>query len=372
MRASETGPGPEKSRPQHLRHLITGVIIAVVSLACGIGALELGVRFLRPQKQFTCTVNAWDRTRGTKQMEGARGFVVIPEYSINLVINSKGLRDREYPYAKPEETRRILCLGGSFTCGYGVEAGDTYAKVLERTLKAGAGGPRWEVLNAGVGSTGTANHVAFYEVEGYKYKPDLIFLDFCQNDFHDNVISGLYTLENGSLVKHDAPSTIWRRVQSLVRFVPGYRGIFARSQLLNFVKVRVAKRHFHRLDAMAQRAESEADLRAAEDALTRALVLSLRRTCEQGGARLVVVFMPRVDYGDWPKATLELMDFLNAQGIPLVDLAPAFKQEADRGVELAYPQDHHWNKAGHELAAKALYGFVDANYARLGPLTGAQ
>lgn len=362
MSASQ-GEARSARTPRHaLRNLGIGILIAVVSLACGLAALEIAVRAMYPQRQFTCTVNAWDRVRGTKQVPGAKGFVTLPEYSVDLVINSKGLRDREYPYAKPEGTRRVLCLGGSFTCGYGVNAEEAYPKALERELNSGLGGvARWEVINAGVGSTGTANHLAFYEVEGYKYEPDIVFLDFCQKFFHDNVISGIYTLEGGSLVKQDAPSTVWRRVQGLVRFIPGYRGIFARSHLLNFVKVRVAKRHFKDLDAKAQEAQQSEDLSAAEEAITRALILRLREDCARGGALLAVVLMPRQNYGEWSEATLRLIDFLASEGIPYIDLAPYFREESAKGIELAYPLDHHWTKAGHDLTARVLYQFVAAN-----------
>jgi hypothetical protein len=344
-------------------------------------ALEIAVRIVSPQKQFTCTVNVWDRVVGTKQVPGAKGFVRVPEYAIDLVINSKGLRDREFAYEKPAGTSRILVLGDSFTCGYGVDADETYAKVLERLLgaggasiasagAAGAAGSKWEVINAGVGSTGTAHQLAFFETEGYKYGPDIVVLGFFQNDFTDNLASGLYTVEAGRLVKHDARTTIWRRIQGIVCHVPGYNTFFASSHLLNFAKVRVARRHYQQLGTRYDQpggqlgADTERQAQALE--ITKALISALRDTCARHQSRLVVLLIPKIDYGEWPERTLALMEHMRAEGIAYIDLAAAFRAEDAAGTVVSYPADHHWNAAGHDLAARMLYEFLTG-----GPAAGA-
>ncbi|MFZ1947406.1 MAG: GDSL-type esterase/lipase family protein [bacterium] len=360
-RPNRRTPAKSKSVWSRLRSSACGLLVGAVALAVAIAALEVAFRISRPQQQFTCTVNAWDRVCGTRQVPGARGFVIVPEYSIDLIINSKGLRDREYSYAKPRGVRRILCLGDSFTCGYGVQADETYPKVLERLLGAGVGpGASWEVMNAGVGSTGTANQVAYYGTEGFKYQPDVVVVGLYQNDFHESYRSGLYSLDGGALTKHDAPTTIWRRVQSIVRFIPGYRGLFAKSHLLNFAKVRIARRHYERLDQMAGLVTANADTRDRQAALAKALFASLQDSCAEGGSRLVVMFIPRTDLGDWPQDYLDLMAFLEAQGSSVVDLLPVFRECAARGGCLTYPQDRHWTHTGHFVAGEALYQFLGA------------
>jgi len=364
-----------------LRSILIGLAVALVSLVVGLIALEIAVRIVSPQQQFTCTVNVWDKAVGTRQLPGARGFVKVPEYAIDLIINSKGLRDREYAYEKPAGTRRILVLGDSFTCGYGVEADETYAKVLERLLaagapaggsadgatttagEAGAAGGAWEVLNAGVGSTGTAHQLAYFETEGYKYSPDLVVLGFFQNDFTDNLASGLYTLEAGRLVKHEARTTIWKRIQGVVCHVPGYNTFFASSHLLNFVKVRVARRHYQNLGTRYDQQGPDSARQAQALALTQAVISALDDACAARGARLVVLLIPKIDYGEWPQRTLDLISHLEAGGIAYIDLAPAFRAADAAGAVVSYPADHHWNAAGHDLAARALYDVVTAGAA---------
>ena len=65
-----------------------------------------------------------------------------------LTINSKGLRDREYPFDKPGGTKRILVLGDSYVWGYGVADDEIFTVYLEERLAGSS--PPWEVLNSGV------------------------------------------------------------------------------------------------------------------------------------------------------------------------------------------------------------------------------
>ena len=60
---------------------------------------------------------------------------------------------------------------------------------------------------------------------------------------------------------------------------------------------------------------------------------------------------------EWYDETAELLAEVEAGGIPFIDLTPALKQEADRGVAINFGIDQHWNTYGHRLAAQVLYDF---------------
>src|SRR5271157_5387242 len=102
----------------------------------------------------------------------------------DVQINSQGLRDNEYPLAKPPGVYRILLLGDSTTFGWGVSLSDTTAKILERELNAKhvPGYERFEVLNGGVGNYDTIQEVTYYKTRGRYFHPDLVILVYFIND----------------------------------------------------------------------------------------------------------------------------------------------------------------------------------------------
>ena len=66
-----------------------------------------------------------------------------------VIINSKGLRDKEYSYSKPDATFRILIIGDSMTAGLAVSREKLFTEVLEQRLNDMKNGS-YEVINAGV------------------------------------------------------------------------------------------------------------------------------------------------------------------------------------------------------------------------------
>ncbi len=343
-----------------LRRVLVSAFLLILGITVSLVLTEVGIRILRPQKGFAVTVNTWDRILGTRHVPGARGFVTNQDYSIDLIINSKGLRDREFAYAKPEGTRRILCLGGSFTCGYGVQAEETFSKALERLLNAGKGdNGKWEVLNAGVGSTGTAHQLAYFTTEGHKYQPDFVLLCFSQGTDHwDNITSGLYTLEDEELVKHDATTTSSRKIQQITRWIPGYNTLFAKSHLLNFIKIRVARFHFRDLAENLTRQDTVTAQEKQEQELTRALILALRDACDRIDCRLVMTGIPDVRRGySYREDTIELIEFTESHGIPFAGLSEPLRDAEASGVKTTFEHDLHWSRNGHRTVGRALSEF---------------
>lgn len=124
------------------------------------------------------------------------GWKNIPDWKATthnrqLTINSKGLRDREYQYDKPDGVRRILVLGDSYAWGYGVADDEVFTEVLEKRLA----GDRWQVINSGVSGWGTDQEYLFLTSEGFRYAPDVVVLAFFFfNDLQNNSSSIQYGL----------------------------------------------------------------------------------------------------------------------------------------------------------------------------------
>ncbi len=80
---------------------------------------------------------------------------------VSIEINSHGMRDKDYNYAKTSpDIFRILLLGDSFTAAFQVPLGQTYHAILEQHLNE-ACTSRVEVIDAGVSYYGTDNSLVF-------------------------------------------------------------------------------------------------------------------------------------------------------------------------------------------------------------------
>jgi lysophospholipase L1-like esterase len=328
--------------------------------------LELALRLFAPVDRLSYIPNTYDPQIGIRQIPSARGFIRCPEYAIDLIINDHGLRDRDYPYAKPSGTRRILCLGDSFTNGFGVAATETFAKQLEAALAGAApdsgarGAPRWQVLNAGVAATGTAHQLAWFEHEGFRYAPDIVLLTVSPNDFADNASSGLYSLDaNGRLTAHPAPRSRALKLLRLSRHLPGYVSILSHTQLLNAAKELFARRYHARRIAAGRGGLSAAEAFPAQLRLTMALIERLAVAAAARGAQLAVMLVPPLPGAPPAEREMELLAAaLRDGGYALIDPRPRFAELTRRGVETNYPVDGHWTAAGHAAAAAAILGWL--------------
>jgi len=351
LRGREYRPTDPKRQamPPRLRRLVVLALKVLGSLLLTVAGLELGTRLVMPEQRFELIPNTFDPVCGIRQLADARGFVRCPEYEMEIHTNGGGLREeRDFGYERPAGLVRVLCLGDSFTNGLGVHGHETFAKVAERTL-----GPDFEILNGGVSATGTAEQLAWFNLTGHRYQPDLVVLAFCVNDWTDNTKGGLFTLAADSmLVQHaavESRSLHWLRK---LRALPGYDIWFAQSHFLNRFRQWYAERHHGQLEAGAALSAPAADVWQRERALAEALLRELRTSVERTGAALLVMPVPaQAGSGTAERQQDELAAFLDREGFAWLDLRGDMRHPVTR---LYYPIDGHWTNAGHALAGTRL------------------
>ena len=101
------------------------------------------------------------------------------------VINSRGMRDREFSTVKPDGTFRIACIGDSVTYGFGIDPStNSYPKRLETLLNTFCSNSqtRFEVLNFGVPGYDAAEIVETAKQKVLPFQPDLVLYGYCLND----------------------------------------------------------------------------------------------------------------------------------------------------------------------------------------------
>jgi hypothetical protein len=201
--------------PRFAREVFYRVVAVAIGVVVALALSEGLIRLAAPKKVETIEAEEFvqfDPWLGWANRPGAAGPMrVVGQYEPFARNNSRGLRDREIDPARRKGGLRVLCLGDSFTWGWGVGDDETYPKVLEREL-AGV-----EAVNAGVCAWGTAQELVWLEREGFGYGPDAVTLGFYLNDFADNASDSaggyrrpVYVLESGRLLLKGVPIPIPR------------------------------------------------------------------------------------------------------------------------------------------------------------------
>ena len=88
-----------------------------------------------------------------------------------------------------------MMLGDLLTVGWGVPVEQTFSKRIEKFFAAD--GFDAEVINTGVGNYNRIQEVEYFLVEGIKYRPDIVVLNFFVNDAQP-------------ILKHEPPSMYCR------------------------------------------------------------------------------------------------------------------------------------------------------------------
>ena len=98
--------------------------------------------------------------------------------------NSAGMRsDLEFALEKPAGTLRVVGIGDSGMFGWNVEQNEDYVTVLGKLLNARGDGRRYETINLGVPGYNTQMEVDALVDKGLRYRPDIVVIGWCENDY---------------------------------------------------------------------------------------------------------------------------------------------------------------------------------------------
>ena len=375
--------------------------LAAASIGLTLLALEAFARLQAPrgrgkEERTIALYTEHDPLLGWRKRPGARATFHRREYTVEVQINSHGLRDVERDYES--NAFRLLALGDSFVEGYSVPLEATVTRVLEASLSR----PDCpiEALNGGSAGWSTDQELLFYRSEGVRYGPKIVALFFYFNDvlYNDcDVYFGspkprLAVAPDGrlKLTGVPVPSPPTRAGEE----PPGEPEPERGSALLSFTARRLrigAPRVFNRLavlglwrpvrsipvldELLVYKRRPPPKIRAAWRT-TSAILHGLAREVREHGARLVVVYVPcrmEINDRDWELTQLKfgidpdhwdrgaviasLREAL-APDVPLLDLTPALRRVEGFFSGPYYVDDGHWNPLGHQVAAAELESFL--------------
>lgn len=294
-------------------------------------------------------------TRGWTSRPGWTGV----DANILFRINSLGFRGPEIPERKTETERRILFLGDSVTFGASVAEESCFVARVQQLARQSTGTTKITTINASVPAYSPHHEVDFLADEGMRVEPDVVVQVFCLNDVLEK-----FQLERfGGSSRGFEPAPLSRLEWSgFFRAVRRWRAGLDRpdkARLWHLGSGLSAHRLLHEPDApIVDRGWTI--LFDAMDKIvdvTRHAEVPLVMVCSPHRDQLLEEGLPQ------PSPQSVLAKYAADNDIPFLDLLPVFQQYASTpGADPAvlYISAMHLSPAGHELAADAIFRFLNA------------
>jgi lysophospholipase L1-like esterase len=283
------------------------------------------------------------------------------------------------PWPWPEQVE-ILTLGDSLTFGYGVEDEEAWPALLAQAF------PRLRVLNLGLIGASPEQYVRIYETFGPLLRPKLVVVGFfADNDFSDTIFfhqwvqagsHGNY-LDWRDFDRHGPVKGFLQRHSSLVHLLLLARDVYNHRRVSEPRLLTLGSNTQLQLQpsAFLARTRGATPDQPAFQQVVQALTRLQALTTAQG-TQLLIVFQPSKErvympfLGEsLPDPSAPLRAVLEAQGIPTLEVFPAFQLHATTGAQLFFTADSHPNRQGYRLIAQevltylthhaAVYGFPE-------------
>ncbi len=333
-----------------VRSVGVNVALLCVSVALGLGAVELGARAvgIRPLHVNPEQRHFWrhDPELGWHHRPNQEGSFQTEQFRVHVSINSRGLRDRDYPYEKPPGVRRVVAIGDSFLWGFGVEQDEILTERLERSL------PALQVINGGVSGYSTDQALLWLRREGLRYSPAVVVYVLSGNDDvmnHTNRVYWIYDKprfrlrENGAPALEGVPVPWPSRAARARHWLRSHSAVVYRVETSSLLRAT--------LPWLATQPHGPVDPDPADPhRLTVALVGAMRDAAHSVGAQLVLVsnstywFSPRGSYA-------RLVAELRAAGHLVLDVESLPRWDC---ASMVVQGDGHWNARGHAFVAERL------------------
>jgi lysophospholipase L1-like esterase len=270
-------------------------------------------------------------------------------------INALGLRDRsDLTWDKPAGTRRVVCIGDSFTFGWGVAEHLTWVRVLEQRLRARPQCQDVATVNCGAAGALYIDEYWWALRDRFaRLQPDVVLVSICLNDVA--LMPNVVALEAPAPAKPAYPLHVLQVLDAVVSF----RTRFDLSPAHDWGQLLLDLYPDNPL--FAQKAESPDMFWPSGN--PQAALRAMRDWCKQSGVAFGVVVWPlfqNLDRGEhYPFHTLHRVvnEFCAAEGIAALDLLPTFhgQRAEDLWVD---PSDLHGNEKAHALATPSIEAFV--------------
>jgi lysophospholipase L1-like esterase len=351
-----------EGRPRS-RHLAWIVGIGTALVVTGLFGLAFAVRAYRdPLRRSSLRFDGDWMT----QTDGEIGFVPPPRAkttvrdlktgaAYHVFTDSRGARVRAFGVEAPKNVG-IVWVGCSVTWGYGVEADDTFASLVERRLSASGVNlavPAYSGLNA-----------AQRLKRNLDLRPSVIVYGFVETHRFRNLspcapayppfcmpVSYVAFDENGR-AQVQKPRTADFSPDLYRRY---YSEVLSREESFTLADVwwrmRADLLHYRERRGIPYPTDAASQAKAME-----LVIEEMLAAADQVGARLVVVAIPHLQKGAGGRPPRALREAVRGKRLTFVDLEAIVRQhyQDPQALPLHLPNDAHPSPAGHARIAEAL------------------
>ncbi len=312
---------------------------------------------------------------------GVHGFGVPMEYDFDAALAAQGAPLESPPPRRPG-SQRVLLLGDSYVAAVSVKPGQRVGARLECHVRE-AGATQVEVLAWGKGGWSPERELAVLQERGSAAEPDLVVTLFLTlNDVRagSKALTEIFRQQATRLVSLRMQGGAFPASRAPLFFLPSSR----LNQLLSYRLAlwgRGRDESSVPIDYFVYASELDSNWRGAW-AKTEDLLRRTRAEAERMGAGYAIVSAstPHGVLGDeqglerlfsaypgmrgraWDLAGPDrrLARFAESEGIPFLALEPAFRAATQRGRQLHWRYDGHWNAEGNDLAGELMAEFIVA------------
>ena len=381
------------------RTLLTGLSIAVLTVLLGLIVAEAAVRRLQPIPEAQLlpfpfhhveiariasrdSYIGFDPELGWSQTPGARAV----DDGIVFQANEAGFRaEREYPREPPPGVRRLAAFGDSFTHCDEVGLQDCWTTRLEGAWE------RAEVLNFGIPASAPDQGWLRYQRDGKPYRPCAVLIGFQVENVNRvvNRYRPFYAPQSGIALSKPRYVLDGDGLRLLANPVTGagqlddpawvernlgpddywyFPGMFARGPLDDLLLSRLTKSALyrqHRARIEGPRSEQRPNGTAYQPTDERfqvsgRILVGFAREVQAAGSTPVVLFFGQRDEvvsvrHKEPKEYQPLLDWLDAEGIAVLDVTDVLAREANQsGADTLFARNGHYSRRGNEAIGKGL------------------
>ena len=184
-----------------LKRVSLMVVIAPIAMLWGEGYTRM---LIHQNVDSKMNILASDSIIGYTYKPNSSTYEKGREYNALYIINSLGLRDREYHGHTSDSTFRILLLGDSFSVSHGLAIEESLSQQMEKALLQTATGDalhrKIEVINGAVGGYSPYNYWKAYLKWKPIFHPNVVIVGISPDDY-DSSNAGLnYIIEDDDII----------------------------------------------------------------------------------------------------------------------------------------------------------------------------